>query len=148
MGSLTAEPRRELPYLLCFHKVEMKTPLQSLWDLNPKMTNVICCCCFAFVFLGPHLPLEVPKLRVKSELQLPAYATATATATATPDPSRICDLCHSLGQHWMLKPLGKARDGTHILTDTGCVLNPLSHHRNADKCTADWGFCRGGRREP
>ena len=52
-----------------------------------------------FVFLGPHpWYMEVPKLGVESELQLPAYATAIAT----PDPSRICDLCHSSRQCWIL----------------------------------------------
>ena len=53
--------------------------------------------------------------RVELELQLlPAYATATAT----PDPSSICDLHHSLWQHWILNPLSEARDRTSILTNT------------------------------
>ena len=50
-----------------------------------------------------------------------------ATATATPDPSHICDLRHSLGQHQILNPLNKARDRTYILMDTSQVLNLLSH---------------------
>ena len=56
--------------------------------------------------------MEVPRLRVESELQMPAYTTATAT----PDPSFVCDLHHSSWQHWILNPLSKARDQTHILT--------------------------------
>ena len=42
---------------------------------------------------------------------LPVYATATAM----PDLSRICNLQHSSPQHWILKPLIKARDRTHNL---------------------------------
>ena len=47
--------------------------------------------------------MEVPKLGVKLELYLPAYATATETW----DQSRICDLYHSLWQHWILNPLNR-----------------------------------------
>ena len=31
------------------------------------------------------------------------------------DPSRVCDLCHSLWQRWILKPLIEARDQTRKL---------------------------------
>ena len=50
--------------------------------------------------------------------QIRAVAEAYATATATPDPSRICNLRHSLRQYWILNQLSKASNGTHILTDT------------------------------
>ena len=82
--------------------------------------------CF-FVFLGLHLqhkegPRLVVKLElwlvVKLELQLPVYATATAT----PDLSCIWDLHCSSWQCWILNPLRKARDRTHILMVTGRVL--------------------------
>ena len=66
--------------------------------------------------------MEVPRLGVKSELQLQAYTTATAT----PDPSCICNLHHSSGQHRILNPLSEVRDGTCILMDTSWVHNPLS----------------------
>ena len=58
--------------------------------------------------------MEIPRIGVKSEPQSPAYATATATL----DPSHICDLHCSLWQCLILNPLSKARDPTHILTDT------------------------------
>ena len=54
--------------------------------------------------------MAVPGLGVKSELQLPVYATATAT----PDPKHIYYLHCSLQQFWILNPLSKARDWTHI----------------------------------
>ena len=60
---------------------------------------------------------EVPRLGVKSELQLLAYATATATQ----DPSRVCNLHHSLWQCPILNPLIKARDRTRILMGTSWV---------------------------
>ena len=83
---------------------------------------------FFFYFLWPCLwHMEVPRLGVKSELQLPAYATATTTR----DPSHICDLCHSLLQHWILNLLGEVRDPTHSIMETSQVLNPLSHNGNS-----------------
>ena len=38
--------------------------------------------------------MEVPRLGAELELQWPAYTTAIAM----PDPSRVCDLHHSLWQ--------------------------------------------------
>lgn len=61
------------------------------------------------------------------QLQLLAYTIAIAT----PDPSHICDLCQSLRQPQILNPLGEARDGTHMLTETSWVLNPLGHDWNS-----------------
>ena len=37
------------------------------------------------------------------------------------DLSHICDLHHSLWQRWILNPLGKAKDRTHVLMDTSQV---------------------------
>ena len=68
--------------------------------------------------------MEVPSLEIKSELQLLAYATITATW----DPSHVCNPHHSSWQHWILNPLGKARDRTHIFIDTSWVHNLLSHN--------------------
>ena len=71
--------------------------------------------------------MEVSRLGVESQLQMLAYATATAR----PDLSCLCDLHHSLRQCWILKPLSKARDQTHILMDTSRVLSLLIHHGNS-----------------
>ena len=49
-------------------------------------------------------------------LQLLVYTYTTATAI--PVPSCICDLHHSLQQHWILNPLSESRDQTSILRDT------------------------------
>ena len=53
----------------------------------------------------------------------------------TPQPRQIkavsVTYTRSLQQCWMLNPLSKARDGTHILMDTSQILNPLSHDRNS-----------------
>ena len=45
-------------------------------------------------------------------------AEGYTTATATPYPSHICDLCCSLQQYRNFNPMSKARDQTHILTET------------------------------
>ena len=58
--------------------------------------------------------MEVTRLGAEVELQLLAYATATAMQ----DLSCIYNLHHSLGQHWILKALTKARDLIWILMDT------------------------------
>ena len=50
--------------------------------------------------------MDVPRLGDELELQLLAYTTATATQ----DLSRICDLCSSLQQCQIFKPLSEARD--------------------------------------
>ena len=67
-------------------------------------------------FLGPHpWHMKVPRLRVKSELQLPAIVTVTW------DPSCVCNLHHSSQQCWILNPLSKARNRSHILMDTSRI---------------------------
>ena len=43
-------------------------------------------------------------------------------SSARSDLSPICDLHGSLWQRWILNPLNKAQDPTHILTDT--MLGP------------------------
>ena len=50
--------------------------------------------------------------------QIGAAPECYSAATAALDPSLICDLCHSLQQHWILNPLNETRDQTHILTET------------------------------
>ena len=71
-----------------------------------------------FFFLGLHPQhTEVPRLGVQLEIQLLAYTTATAA----PDPSCVCQLHHSSWQCLILNMLSKARDQTHILTDTSWV---------------------------
>ena len=69
-----------------------------------------------------------PRTGAKLEMQLMAYAMATATL----DLSCICDLCHGLWQRWILNPVSKARDQTHVVTEMMWVLNPLIHKRNPE----------------
>ena len=57
--------------------------------------------------------MEVPRLGMELELQLPAYTTTTAT----PDQSCTCDLHHSSGPLWILKPLSETRDRIQVLMD-------------------------------
>ena len=59
--------------------------------------------------------MEVPRLGIESELYLPACTTTTAMQ----DPSSVCDLLPSSGQHRILNPLKKAR--MQVLMDTSQV---------------------------
>ena len=75
-----------------------------------------------FSFLGPDPQhMEVPKARS----QIGAIAAS---------------LHHSSWQHQILNSLSEARDRTHILMDTGWVLNPLSHNGNSSLLLLDPPF--------
>ena len=97
-AELSRDPAPFTPY--CFLplglEVEPRTALaskgQETWNTQrPALCGFFGL--FLFGFLGPHPGhVEVPRLGIQSELQLPAHTTATATW----DPSRICDLHHSL----------------------------------------------------
>ena len=64
-------------------------------------------------------PLAYGSFQVRS-LQLPVRAAAVtyATVTITLDLNRTCDLHCTLRQGWILNPLSKSRNPTHILTET------------------------------
>ena len=82
-----------------------------------------------FFFLWLHLwHMEFSRLDLESEIQLHAYTTAIAIL----DPSCICGLHHNLWQCWILNPLSKARDLTHILrplTGWGTMRIPQWHFK-------------------
>ena len=81
---------------------------------DTRLCFVFCCCCL----LGPQpWHMEVLRLGIQSELQLPT----TATAAARQDLSHIRKLHHSSWQRWILNPVIKARDRTHILMDTSWI---------------------------
>ena len=78
--------------------------------------------------------MEVPGLGMEPKLQLLTYTTATAMW----DLSHVCNLHHSSWQHWIPKPLSKARDRTLILMDSSqicfrCAMKetPKSYFFNA-----------------
>ena len=65
-------------------------------------------------------------------LSLMATPAAFGSSRARgPIGASAAGLCHKPQQHGILNPLGKARDQIHILMDTRCVLNLLSHSRKA-----------------
>ena len=79
---------------------------------------------FLLCFLGMHLwPMEVPRLRVKSELQLPAYATTTEMR----DPKHIGNLYHSSWWCQIPDPLSEARDQTTSLWILVRFVSPAPH---------------------
>ena len=93
--------------------------VEGFFFSTPSLAFVICKFFFFFAFLGPYLQhMELPRLGVKSELQPPA----TAITTAVPDPSWVCELHHSSRQHWIVNPLKRVRDQTHILIYSSQIL--------------------------
>ena len=81
------------------------------------------------------LPIATPAAYGSSQARgwIEGAAAAYTTAITMADLSDICDLHHSLQEHWILNPMGKAWDQTHILTETMLVLNLLSHNGNSKK---------------
>ena len=76
-----------------------------------------------FCFLGPYTRhMEVPRLQVQSELQLPACTTAMATW----DPSCVCHLHHSSGQHRIFNPPREARNQSRNLMAPSWIRSPCA----------------------
>ena len=71
----------------------------------------------SFVFLGP--PAAYGGTQARGPIR--AAAAAYTTATAARDWSRVFNLHHSSQQHWILNPLSKTRDQTHVLIDTSQI---------------------------
>ena len=134
-GNIPCALEKNVYSLIVGCRVIYKYPLIKLVNCVIQIIQIF----FFFLsfFLGGGLFRATPaaygnsqaKGQVESELQLPAYTTATATQ----DPSHVFDLHHSSWQHWILNPLSKARDRTHVLMDTSWGLLPLSHHWNTFK---------------
>ena len=107
--SLTVMMKR---HLIVPHTQRGMSPCPRGWGLNLKL---LARKHFFFFFLWAHLQhMEVLGLRTELELQL----QSTPTAKTTLDLNLICNLHSSLRQCRVLHPLGKARDGTCILTET------------------------------
>ena len=77
---------------------------------------------FFFFFHFRDAPVAYGSSQARGQIGT-AAARLYTTATATPDSSRICDLCCSLQQRWILNPLIKPRDWTCILMEICQVLN-------------------------
>ena len=92
----------------CIRKRNMIFILQNFLFLNKKIyKSMKFMVRIFFFFLGPLMQhVEVPRLGVKLKLSVHR------------DPSHICDLYCSLWLCWILHPLSKARDQTHILLVT------------------------------
>ena len=75
--------------------------------------------------------MEIPRPVVESELQLQAYTTATATWEPTSQQCQIWAASVTFAAAWVLNPLSKARDGTHILMDISLVHNKLNRNGNS-----------------
>ena len=72
---------------------------------------------FFFLFMVAPVAYRASQARGR----IGAAAEAYATATVTMDPSHVCNLHHSLWQHWTLNPLSEARHRTQRLRR---ILNP------------------------
>ena len=56
--------------------------------------------------------------RISNRIRVVAISLYYSHSNARSDPGHICDLCHSLQQCQILKPLSEVRDQTCILVDT------------------------------
>ena len=90
--------------------------------------------------LSPSLPLSSFRAATSAYGSSQAKGWIIGAADAGPchrhsktmlDLSHICDLHHSLGQHWILNPLREARDWTQVFVDTSQVRNFWATMRTA-----------------
>ena len=95
-------------------KIHMKMNIKD-WNRLLKKKNTISSIRYFLSFFFRVTPAAYGGCHVESELYLPAYTTTTATQ----DPSHICDLHHSSGQHRI--SLSEARNWTRILMDTSQI---------------------------
>ena len=77
-----------------------------LRDFSFKLKlSFFCCCC---IFTATAVAYGSSQARSR----MGAAAATYTSARATSDPSWVCNLQHSLWQHWSFNPLSKARAGT------------------------------------
>ena len=76
----------------------------------------VCVCACVCVFLFTATPAAYGSSQPRGPIR--ATPAAYTTATAMPDLSHVCNLCCSFWQRQILNPLSKARDQTHIFTET------------------------------
>ena len=100
------KPTRNMAKYKLFKNLNTESDMRKL---NPSVVSP-----FFFFFQGCTCSLEGHRLGVESELQLQAYTTAKAI----PNLGHIYDLHWSLQQCQIFNSPSKARDATHILTDT------------------------------
>ena len=79
----------------------------------------VCMCVCLFVCLFRAAPAACGGSQARGGIR--AKLLAYTTAIAMPDPSRICDLHHSLRQLQILNPVSEARDQAFVLMDTSQI---------------------------
>ena len=110
-------PGRWISRLLDSFRSATESPTIKLVVCVDGIFKKLFVCLFAF-FIGPHVQhMKIPRLGAELELQLPTYFTAREMQ----DLSWVWNLHHSSQKQWILNPLSKARDWTHILMDTSQI---------------------------
>ena len=102
----------------CSHQGYMMV-INWLWGSQTKVERWPAKILFTFSFLFRAAPAAYRAFQARGGIR--AAAASLATATAMQDPSHICDLHHSSWQCWILNPLSKVRDQTHVLMVTSQV---------------------------
>ena len=124
--------------------IESELPLQPMPQLwQQQILNSLCHRGNSpdpFIYLF-HLFKAAPAAYGISQARGPIRAAAArAAARATREPSHVCDLCYSSQQHWILNPLTKARDQTHVLMDTGQFCYHLATMGTPQTCLNVYTF--------
>ena len=140
--------------IVCIHRYNYHQPMCVLFAWKCSIVCIHrynypnqCVCSYIFIFhifwlfvsfffsFSFFLFTSTPVANRSSQArgQIRAAAETYTTATAMQDPSRICDLHHSLWQYQILNPLNEARDRTASSWRLHGVLNPLSHNENSQK---------------
>ena len=107
----------------CFYLL----PSATLMDFLPKFFF------FFFSFMTTPAAYGISSARG----QIRASAASLWHSHSKADLSCVCDLCHSLQQLWILKPLSQPASSQRLHR----VLNPLSHNRNSPISFFCTGVC-------
>ena len=91
------------------------TPTICIYERSTKVFGSL----FLFLFLFRAIPEACGGSQARGRIG--AAAARHNQSHDNVGPKHVCNLYHSSWQHWILNPLSKARNQTHILIDTSRV---------------------------
>ena len=123
---------------ICFCWAMMGIPAWNFLDIWWLSTLPLCSFVLLYFCLFRATPVAYKSSQARSHLQAAAAGLCYGHSNAGSEP--CMQTTPQLTSHWILNPLSKARDRTHILMGTSWVCNLLGHNRNSSHAILMWGF--------